>query len=68
MLIGRCAWHLQYYGRPRYHGVASWRGFRVRFTDGICSRCLRRFREEHRAKLTRPAAPAPVFTAERAVS
>ena len=53
MLIGRCAWHVQYYGRTRWDGVASWRGFNLRFTDGICPRCLERFREEHRAALER---------------
>jgi hypothetical protein len=53
MLIGRCAWHVLYYGRPRWAGVTSWRGFNIRFTDGICARCLRRFREEHRASLAR---------------
>jgi transposase len=65
MLIGRCAWHLLYYGHPRWHGVTSWRGFTVRFTDGICPRCLERFREEHHARLVRrPAAVAPALTAE----
>jgi hypothetical protein len=53
MLIGRCAWHVQYFGHPRWDGVASWRGFNVRFTDGICARCLERFRKEHRATLAR---------------
>ena len=53
MLIGRCAWHLQYFGYPRWHGVASWRGFNVRFTDGICPRCLGRFRAEHHARFAR---------------
>jgi transposase len=54
MLIGRCAWHTQYHGYPRWHGVMSWRGFRIRFTDGICPRCLDRFRREHRSRLARP--------------
>lgn len=53
MLIGRCAWHTHYYGHPRWDGVTSWRGFNVRFTDGICQRCLERFREEHHAVLER---------------
>jgi hypothetical protein len=56
MLIGRCAWHVLYHGHPRWEGVASWQGWGVRFTDGICSRCLERFREEHRAVLDRRAA------------
>jgi hypothetical protein len=59
MLIGRCAWHLQYYGHPRWESVMSWRGFTLRFTDGICSRCLERFREEHRAALARRRADTP---------
>lgn len=63
MLIGRCAWHSRYYGYRSYSGVASWRGWGVRFTDGICPRCLRRFRIEHRAMLDRrpnrhPSEPA----------
>jgi len=53
MLIGRCAWHVLYYGHPRWEGVASWQGFNVRFTDVICPRCLGRFREEHQATLER---------------
>jgi hypothetical protein len=53
MLIGRCAWHWQYFGRPRWEGVVSWRGLGVRFTDGICPRCLERFRREHRATFAR---------------
>jgi hypothetical protein len=35
------------------HGIASWRGFNVRFTDGICEKCLARFRAEHRHFLER---------------
>ncbi len=53
MMIGRCAWHPHYYGRPLWSGVVSWRGWFVRFTDGICGRCLERFRREHRAMLER---------------
>jgi hypothetical protein len=67
MLIGRCAWHPHYYGHPRWDGVASWRGFNVRFTDGICPRCLERFREEHHAALERrDTAPAPSLDPEEA--
>ena len=58
MLIGRCAWHVLYHGHPRWEGVASWQGWGVHFTDGICSRCLERFREEHRAMLDRRASAA----------
>jgi hypothetical protein len=57
MLIGRCAWHPRYYGHPAWQGVMSWRGFNVRFTDGICPRCLARFRAEHRRLLERRKAP-----------
>lgn len=53
MLIGRCAWHSRYYGYPLVSGVASWRGFSLRFTDGICPRCLDRFRHEHHSFLER---------------
>jgi len=53
MLIGRCAWHRQYYGYPSLSGVASWRGVSLRFTDGICPRCLTHFRSEHQRYLER---------------
>ena len=65
MLIGRCAWHRLYYGHPRWEGVASWQGWGVRFTDGICHRCLERFREEHQESLARRVPDAAV-PAERA--
>lgn len=48
VLICRCAWHSRYRGYPRLGGVVSWRGWNVRFTDGICEGCLARFRAEHR--------------------
>ncbi len=51
MMIGRCAWHPRYFGRSSWQGVTSWRGFNFRFTDGICPRCLTRFRTEHRHML-----------------
>jgi hypothetical protein len=53
MLFGRCAWHRQYHGYPRVGGVVSWRGLKLRFTDGICRTCLDRFRAEHRLFLER---------------
>lgn len=37
------------------NGVASWRGWSVRFTDGICDTCLARFRAEHQRFLQKPA-------------
>ena len=53
MLFGRCAWHRRYHGYPSVSGVVSWRGLRLRFTDGICRTCLDRFRAEHRLFLER---------------
>ena len=53
MLIGRCAWHRQYFGYPSVSGVASWRGLSLRFTDGICPRCVAQFRNEHQRYLAR---------------
>ena len=53
VLICRCAWHRRYRGYPRLSGVASWRGWTVKFTDGICERCLQRFRAEHQRYLER---------------
>jgi hypothetical protein len=38
-------------------GIASWRGWNVRFTDGICDKCLARFRAEHQRFLQRRAEP-----------
>lgn len=55
MLIGRCAWHTHYHGYPLLRGVTSWRGFNLRFTDGICPSCLERFRFEHHDRLVRRA-------------
>jgi hypothetical protein len=57
MIISRCAWHRRYHGRPLWSGVASWRGLFVRFTDGICARCLERFRSDHRGMLERRPVP-----------
>jgi hypothetical protein len=56
MVIVRCAWHRRYHGRARCLGIASWRGARVRFTDGICPECAVRVRAEF-ASLRRPASP-----------
>lgn len=46
VLIRRCAWHRPYRGYPLALGVASWRGFRISFTDGICLGCSARLRRE----------------------
>lgn len=58
MLIGRCAWHRSYRGYPLFSGIASWCGWSVRFTDGICDTCLARFRAEHQRFLQKPARAA----------
>jgi hypothetical protein len=63
MLIGRCAWHPRYHGYPLWRGVASWRGLRIQFTDGICPRCLERFRVEHVAALERRETKPEALTA-----
>jgi Fe-S cluster biosynthesis and repair protein YggX len=62
VLICRCAWHPGYRGYPMLNGIASWRGWSVRFTDGICEKCLARFRAEHHRYLEKRL-PAPVVTA-----
>ncbi len=46
MLIRRCAWHRSYRGYPLAFGIASWRGFRVSFTDGMCLGCCAQLRRE----------------------
>lgn len=46
MMIRRCAWHRSYRGYPLAFGIASWRGLRISFTDGMCLRCSTRMRAE----------------------
>ncbi|MGH7390439.1 MAG: hypothetical protein ACREM3_13420 [Candidatus Rokuibacteriota bacterium] len=46
MLVRRCAWHRRYHGYPLVYGVASWRGERLDFTDGLCHACAVRARDE----------------------
>lgn len=63
MLIRRCAWHREFYGYTIIHGVAAWRGFSVKFSDGVCKSCAARVRIEWRidgrdAK-TRPTVSIP---------
>lgn len=48
MLIRRCAWHREFHGYTLVHGVAAWRGFSVKFTDGVCRSCAARVRIEWR--------------------
>jgi hypothetical protein len=38
-------------------GIASWRGLSLRFTDGICPRCVAQFRSEHQRYLDRRSLP-----------
>jgi hypothetical protein len=64
VLIGRCAWHPSYRGYPLLSGITSWRGWGVRFTDGICATCLVRFRAEHQRYLQKRSR-AEVVTAPR---
>jgi hypothetical protein len=49
VLLSRCAWHPRYHGYPLIGGIASWSGWGVQFTDGICADCAIRFRDEYRA-------------------
>lgn len=44
VLLSRCAWHPRIYGSGRLLGVASWRGLRIDFTNGICEKCAARVR------------------------
>jgi hypothetical protein len=63
VLIRRCAWHREFQGYPAVHGIASWRGLRVKFTDGVCRRCAARVRVEWRVArvaASAPAGPRPV--------
>lgn len=58
MLIRRCAWHRQFHGYALVHGIASWRGCSVAFSDGVCRGCAARVRAEW--QLARSSAlPAP---------
>jgi hypothetical protein len=54
MLVRRCAWHRRFHGYPYFYGVASWRGRRVTFTDGVCRRCAARVRNEWKLVDRRP--------------
>jgi hypothetical protein len=64
VLICRCVWHQRYRGYPLLNGVASWRGWGVRFTDGICQTCLERFRVEYQHYLQiRTDTPPRITTA-----
>jgi hypothetical protein len=55
VLISRCAWHPRNYGHGKLLGLASWRGLRIQFTDGICPKCAARVR----SRWSTDAGPAP---------
>lgn len=45
VLIARCAWHVKFGGRwKRWLRVVEWRGWRIRFSDGLCPACAPKFR------------------------
>jgi len=46
VLITRCAWHRGYHGHPALIGVTDWKGLRLGFRDGICSRCAAQLRAD----------------------
>lgn len=46
MLIRRCVWHREYHGYPMLYGIASWRGWRPYYSDGLCRRCAQIARAE----------------------
>lgn len=57
MLIRRCAWHREFHGYALIHGVASWRGLSIKFTDGVCRRCVARVRAEWHVGRTQADSP-----------
>jgi hypothetical protein len=60
VLLTRCAWHRGYYGYTILIGVASWRGWTVGLSDGICRRCARRVRATWLDERRRAALPSTV--------
>ena len=61
----RCGWHRMYFGYPLINGVAAWRGWDIKFTDGICHRCAALVHAELRDIERRRAGPEPVPVAPR---
>jgi hypothetical protein len=61
MLIRRCVWHRTYHSYPLALGVASWRGFNVSFTDGMCRGCAIQFRREWNLPAISGRRPFPVL-------
>jgi len=49
-------------------GVASWSGWGVQFTDGICADCAERFRTEYRAFFERRRLEAQELDARRQIA
>lgn len=39
MIVVACAWHRKFFGRPKFLRVASWRGWGVRWSHGLCRLC-----------------------------
>jgi hypothetical protein len=60
MILLRCAWHRQYWRYPKVYGVVSLRGRYVAFSDGMCPRCSRRWRDDWTAVWDEELAPAVV--------
>jgi hypothetical protein len=54
VLIRRCVWHRQIRGYAVIHGIASWRGRSITFTDGVCRQCAQRVRREWQVLQSRP--------------
>jgi len=58
MFVRRCAWHRKYNGHAKLLGVASWRGWNITFSDGMCRDCAAKARAEWQLPpSTRPAPP-----------
>lgn len=50
MLLQRCCFHPKYGHRfRRFLRVGSWRGWRIRWSDGICRSCAVRWKQEFEA-------------------
>jgi hypothetical protein len=50
VLIRRCAWHREFHRYPIVHGVATWGGLSIAFTDGLCRSCAARVRVDWLAR------------------
>ncbi len=45
-LIVRCAWHRNYFGRPKLIRVKLTRAMKPGWSDGMCRRCLLEMRSQ----------------------